>query len=506
MENIQVETLVALLAVLFAVVAGWVAGWSVRNRTLAQLLRKLEIDSAEAMAKAERLSNELQAEKVARATAETTAKQVPELAAELKGERAKVERLTAEKSSLETGQTMQQQAFDEKAAVLTALRAEIEEKIKNLASEALRGNQKSFLELANEVFEMHKNTSTADLDQRKKAIEDLLAPFCTTLEEYKKELFKLETARVESYASLSTELKNVVQTQSAVRAETSKLVNALRAAPKTRGRWGEHQLHNLLELAGMTLYVDFFPEQTYVREEERLRPDVLIRLRGNRHIVIDAKTSMDAYLKAVEAVDEEAREAHLKEHALQMRQHMKRLAAKSYWDSLTVTPDFVVMFVPGENFFAAAIERDPDLFEDAIKQRVLITTPTTLIALAKAIAFGWRQEKVAENARRIADLGRDLYKRLQTMGGRVLDVGKHLEKTVKTYNDFVATLEGSVMPQARKFNELEVEGTQQILPEITPLETDVRQLRSDRDLILSSSDGIGSLSHDGAPVPRADGS
>jgi DNA recombination protein RmuC len=187
-----------------------------------------------------------------------------------------------------------------------------------------------------------------------------------------------------------------------------------------------------------------------------------------------------------------------------MRQHMKLLAAKSYWDALTITPDFVVMFVPGDNFFAAAIERDPALFEDAIKQRVLITTPTTLIALAKAIAFGWRQEKVAENARRIAELGRDLYGRLRTMGGHVVDVRNGLEKTVESYNKFLGSLEDRIMPQARKFIDLEVEGTQQPLPELTPIETVVRQVRADRDLILPASDTVGALDNDGMQALPAD--
>jgi DNA recombination protein RmuC len=356
--------------------------------------------------------------------------------------------------------------------------------MKDVATEALKGHQDIFLKLANEVFEKHRQTSTADVEERKKAIETLLAPVAKTLEEYRKSLSELDKSRVEAYVGLSSELKNVAETQAAVRTETRKLVNALRAAPKTRGRWGEHQLRNVLELAGMTAHVDFMPEKTYEREEERVRPDAIIRLPGDRHIVLDAKTPILAYLDAVEAVDDETREACLQRHAQQTRQHMKELSAKSYWEGLTVTPDFVVMFIPGDNFFAAAVERDPEIFEDAVRGRVIIATPTTLVALAKAIAFGWRQEKVAENAARVAILGRDLYKRLQTMGGHVMDVGKNLEKTVNTYNNFVATLEGSVMPQGRKFTELQVEGAQDVIPEVNPVVTDVRQVRADRDLRL----------------------
>jgi DNA recombination protein RmuC len=480
----------ALLAPI-ALLLGGLAGWLLRDRAAVQLQQRLELASAEASAKAEVLAAELQDEKVARATADAAAQRIPVLESELASERAKVEQLTAEKSRVEAEASSRLQMFQEKEAALIALRGEIEREIKALASEALKGNQDSFLKLANEVFEKHARTSAGEVEQKRQAIEALLAPMAKTLEEYRRSLTDLERARVEAYAGLANELRNVVQTQSAVRAETSKLVNALRAAPKTRGRWGEHQLHNVLELAGMSSYVDVVSEPTLTRGDERLRPDVIIRLPGSRHIVVDAKTSMDAYLRAVEAVDEDTRELCLKEHAQQMRQHMKQLAAKSYWDRLTVTVDFVVMFVPGDNFFAAALERDPTLFEDAVSQRVLITTPTTLVALAKAIAFGWRQEKVADNARRIADLGRDLYRRLQTMGNHVADFGRHLEKTVKSYNGFVGSLEGSVLPQARKFQELEVEGTQEPILELAPLENDVRLPRPDRDLILSGSQAAG---------------
>jgi DNA recombination protein RmuC len=510
-----VETLVVVAVLLVGLVIGAVAAWIVRGKTFAELLRKSEDAGCAAVARSEVLAQELQEEKIARAGADASARQtailetelaalrlaqqqlikekagfetatgrVPELEAELRSERGKVERLTAEMSRLDAEQRKQQQAFDEKVAALTSLRGEIEKEMKQLATEALKGNQDTFLKLANEVFEKHRQTSTADVEERKKAIETLLAPVATTLDEYRKSLSELDKSRVEAYVALSSELKNVAEAQAAVRTETSKLINALRAAPKTRGRWGEHQLHNVLELAQMTAHVDFFPEETYVREEERLRPDAIIRMPGNRHLVLDAKTPIVAYLDAVDAVDDETREACLQQHAHQTRQHMKQLSGKSYWDGLTVTPDFVVMFIPGDNFFAAAVERDAGLFEDAIRGRVVIATPTTLVALAKAIAFGWRQEKVADNAARVAALGRDLYKRLQTMGGHVADVGKNLEKTVVTYNNFVGSLEGSVMPQGRKFNELQVEGAQDVIPELGPVVTDVRQVRADRDLML----------------------
>ncbi len=307
----------------------------------------------------------------------------------------------------------------------------------------------------------------------------MLAPLNQSLEEYRKGLSEIEKERAKAYGGLSEEVKALVRMQADASAQTRKLVNALQAAPKTRGRWGEHQLHNVLELAGMTPFIDFTVERTIDLDDTRLRPDVIIRLPGDRRIVVDAKTSMAAYLEAVEASEEEAREARLVTHARQLRTHMRQLAAKAYWDALPFNPDFVVMFIPGENFFAAAIERDPQLFEDAIASRVLIVTPTTLIALAKAIAFGWRQEKVADTAQQVAELGRELYRRLAVMGGHVARLGAGLEGAVKHYNEFIGSLESRVMPSARKFNELKVEGAHDPLPDLKPVETKTRLLRDD---------------------------
>ncbi len=468
-----------------------------RSETLDTELQGLRITEAKASVEAERVPglerrlSEAQAEATELATQKAAqdlvAARVPKLEDELAAEKAQTAQLMADKAALETKIAKEQEGFDEKMTALTALRGEIEKEIKNLAGEALKGNEKSFLNLANEVFEKHRETAVGDFELRKKAIETLLDPMAKTLEEYQKGLSELERHRLEAYVGLATELKSVAQAQTDVRNETSKLVNALRAAPKTRGRWGERQLQNVMELSGMTAYVDFQTEVTFERDDTKLRPDAVIRMPGSRHLVVDAKTSMSAYLDALEATDDETRETLLQRHAQQVRTHMKQLSGKSYWDSLAsigVSPDFVVMFVPGENLFAAAIERDPDLFEDGVSGRVLIATPTTLVALAKAIAFGWRQEKVAENARHISMLGRDLYRRLSTMGGHVASVGKSLGSAVGHYNKLVGGLEGSVMPQARRFNELEVEGTQDALEEIAPVEVEVRELREGKDLSL----------------------
>jgi DNA recombination protein RmuC len=373
----------------------------------------------------------------------------------------------------------EQRAHEREIAGLTELRAEIETKMQALAAEALQNNQSSFLTLANEVLDKHRKGAETSLGEGQKAMAALLAPLAATLAEYRQSATAIEHARVAQYSGLATEIQSLVRMQEDASAQTRKLVTALHAAPKTRGRWGEQQLHNVLELAGMTPFIDFTIEQTIDLDDNRLRPDVVIRLPGDRRIVVDAKTSMAAYLDAVEASEDEARELRLVAHARQLRTHMRQLAAKAYWDALPFTPDFVVMFIPGENFFAAAIERDPQLFEDAIASKVLIVTPTTLIALAKAIAFGWRQEKIADTAKQVAELGRELYRRLAVMGEHVGRVGQGLDAAVKHYNNFVGSLESRVMPSARKFNELEVEGAQDALPDLKPVETKTRLLRND---------------------------
>jgi len=360
---------------------------------------------------------------------------------------------------------------------LTKLRGELEERFKGLASETFKANQKSFLELADETFKRHKSAAESELAARQEKIANLLKPVQDTLKRYEDHIQAIEKARHEAYGTLSSELKNVIATQQEVRSETARLVTALRAQPKTRGRWGEQQLQNVMELAGMSEHVDFFTQQAYGDGEDgRLVPDAVIRLPGEGSIVVDAKTSLSAYLDAVETSEEAEREAYLAKHAKEVRTHMKQLAGKSYWETLESAPDFVAMFIPGENFFAAAVERDPDLLEDAIAHRVLIVTPTTLVALARAVAFGWQQQAVTENAREINQLARDLYKRLSRMGEHVAKTGKHLEGAVKAYNAMIGSLERQVLPQARRFRDLKVQGTSDELAYLNPVETDTRAL------------------------------
>lgn len=516
------EAWASLLILLGGTGLGAALCWAFLRSTIAQLRTGLEAaqaaetghaeELAEARCQADGWRSKHEAEQLERARFETEARRVAGLEAELQQARGRLEAVGAEKAALEAQaarlpglderitalaeemaslraanvqlQTQIEQqalAHAEKIAALTEIRGEIGKDLKNIAADALRANQGTFLEIANDLFGKHRAGAEEDLEARQKAVEALVLPLRDALQNYQRQVDAMEKANAQSYGMVSAELKSVAETQNAVRTETSKLVNALRAAPKTRGRWGEHTLRNVLELSGLSPYCDFSTEEGFARDGSVSRPDVVIRLPGNRSIVIDAKTSLTAFLDAVDATEETERDRHLILHAAQIRGHVKKLAAKSYWDGLTVTPDFVVMFVPGDNFYAAAVEKDPGLFEDAAAQRVIIVTPATLIALAKAVAFGWRQEKVAENAQRVHALGRELYRRMVTMTGHIGRCGDALGKSVKHYNDFIGSIEHSVMPQARRFNELEVEGTSADLAVLDPIEIEPRLLRSDRD-------------------------
>ncbi|MGD9637889.1 MAG: DNA recombination protein RmuC [Alphaproteobacteria bacterium] len=396
----------------------------------------------------------------------------------------KIISLTSELAEIKAKAGEQEKYYQEKTEALLKIKEEIEAKLQTIADKALLDNQGKFIELANEILSKHKKNADSDLDNRKQAIESMLKPAFDILSEYRKSVDDMEKERQKAYGSLSSELQNVINTQKEVKNETAKLVNALRSAPKTRGRWGEETLKNVMEMSGMSQYCDFRVEESFDRDDKKLRPDVIINLPGGRHIVVDAKTSLSAYMDAMEAETDKDVDDYLRQHASQIRMHVKQLSSKAYWDGLTVTPEFVAMFIPGENFFAAALEKDPNLLEEAISAKVLIVTPTTLIALAKAIAFGWRQEKVAENALKVASLGKDLYKRLSIMGNHIAGIGSEIDKTVKKYNAFVGSLEANVMPQARKFVDLEIEGSSQEIDEIPIIDTDIREVRKDRDLLF----------------------
>ncbi|MFZ4121459.1 MAG: DNA recombination protein RmuC [Caulobacterales bacterium] len=339
-------------------------------------------------------------------------------------------------------------AAHEREQALIDLRAAVETSFGALAGDALAKSEQRFLSLANETFQKHQSAAAG-------GVKEVMTPVQEAFTRLAESLTALDKSRLQDTSALGQQMREIGVALKETQGLTGKLVNALRAAPKTRGRWGEETLRNVLELAGMTAHVDFHEQATVDNDQgAKLRPDVTIRLPGNRVIVVDSKVALSGYLDAMDAVDEAGREACLKKHAQQLREHVRQLASKDYWKYVPDTADFVALFVPGENFFAAAAERDPELFEFAIRNRVIIVTPATLMALAKAVSYGWRQEDSARNAQEIAALGRELYRRLAGMADKLTGLGNSLEKSVKSYNELVGTVEARVLPQARRFKEL----------------------------------------------------
>ncbi len=287
----------------------------------------------------------------------------------------------------------------------------------------------------------------------------------------------------EDRAGMQAQFTSLMENMQKTQVTTENLTNALRA-PKGGGRWGEETLRNVLEMAGLSSYCDFTEQSHSETETGAIRPDAIIQMPGGRQLVIDSKVTVDDFLRASEADDPDRRSAFLESHARKVRAHVGALGKKSYWAQLSDAVDFVAMFIPGENFYAAALEHDRGLFGYAAKQKVIIVTPSTLIAIAKAVAYGWCQEEAAQNAREVTDLARELHSRLSIMGDRVMKVGKTLQSSVSAYNDMVGTLEGKVMPQARKFEAMGMDADGKSIPDLSPVEVQTRQLRQDRDLLF----------------------
>jgi DNA recombination protein RmuC len=358
------------------------------------------------------------------------------------------------------------------AELLAQSESQVRLAIENASRLALDANSETFLKLAREVFGRDQASAQASLKEREVAIAQLLEPIRESLRKQEEQAQNIVREHRESAGKISGQIENLVKVQDLLQRETRNLSTALRR-PEVRGRWGEVQLRRVVELAGLSEHCDFTEQEHIVSDQGSvLRPDLLVRMPESRTLVVDAKTPLDAYLDAVEAQDDESRRVALKRHASQVEQRVRELGQKSYWEQFEHSPEFAVLFLPGDQFLSAALAESPELIESALKQRIIVTTPSTLMALLKVIAYGWRQNLVTENAREIRKLGEDLHKRLTVFVGHLQKVSRSLGNAVDSFNASVGSMERNVLPQARKFTELGVAGDE--LPSVDPIEGLVR--------------------------------
>ncbi len=383
-------------------------------------------------------------------------------------------------TELETLLAQERTATTEKIRLLEDLRHQWLDTFKALSANALRENNRTFIDLADTVLAKHLETARKDLDLKGRAVEELVSPIRDSLTRFDHNIQSLERTREKAYGGLSEQVRSLIGTQQLLQRETGKLVKALQT-PQVRGRWGEITLRRVAELSGMQRRCDFFEQQTAVGADGLMRPDMLVKLPGNRQIVVDAKVPLAAYLDSLEAEGDQARQTLLETHGRQVQTHILKLSQKAYWTQFAPTPEFVVLFIPGENFFSAALSQNPALIEEGAKRGVILATPTTLISLLKTIAFGWRQETITENARAISELGRELYERLNHVAGHLNRLGQDIDHCARTFNQAVGSLERRVFASARRFTDLGIHlKDNRELPELDTLNSKTRKLDADK--------------------------
>lgn len=379
----------------------------------------------------------------------------------------------------------QRERFQEREELLKKSGEELQNAFKALSAEALKSNREDFLALAQRELEKKQIEAKGELEKREQAVKNLVDPINKNLDEVRKQIQEVEKERKETTGGLNEQLKRFSKDQEKLRYETAQLVTALRK-PSVRGQWGEMQLKRVVEMAGMLDRCDF-QTQAQTDSAGQLRPDLIVKLPGKKIVVVDAKTPLDAYLDALDIEDETRRKEELGRHARHLRTHISALSKKAYWEQFDTTPEFVVMFLPSESIFYAALEQDPGLIEEGVAQKVILATPTTLIALLRTVAYGWQQESLAENAQRISELGRELYSRLGTLSKHFGNLGKSLDKSVEHYNAAIGSLETRVLTAARRFPELSV-GEEGGVSELKPVDLSARELQSPELFDSASAD------------------
>jgi len=489
----------AALFLILALLVGLIVGWILRARSTAPLAAEradlaARLETATTQRNAAIAELAVEKERVAQAAAQIARHEEAHIAAaqrldqvqavaadRLQTVQAEREVALRDLAALQSDIQARTRAFEQQITALKDAKDQLSAQFSEIGGRLLETAQTQFLTRADQRFAQAHEKSEAQL-------KTLLSPVETTLKRYEEGLARVEKDRVGSYAELREAIAMVHAGQGQVREETAKLVNALRAAPKTRGRWGEQQFKNLIETAGLSPFVDFQEEVSVTVEDGRLRPDFIIRLPGDQQLVVDVKCSLEAYLNAVESVDGPTRDRFLADHARAVRTHADALGRKAYWEQFAKAPDFVIMYVPGDNFVTAALEADMELWERAARNRVIICGPATFLPLARTLAGHWRQAKLQDQAKEVADLGKQLYERLATAATHLKRLGSGLSSAVDNYNKFVGSFDRSVLPAGRRFRDLNVETGGKDIEAVEPLELLIRDSQSDEARALPTAE------------------
>jgi DNA recombination protein RmuC len=448
-------TTAIIVSLFVGLIIGGITAWVVAGFRQQKRLSDLRIENSNRLADVEgKLKySEAQVGEL-RQTAEKKESELVGLRSELSLEKqTKVEAVT----KLEAAR----KSFEEQKALIDEMKAEMSDTFNALSSAALKSSSEDFLRLASEHLGKVVSETKGRLGEHQVAMDGMIKPLYETLKRYEEQIRVIEESRHKAYGSLEEQLRSLALTHETLQRETSNLVSALRK-PQVRGRWGEMQLKRVAELSGMSMHCDFTEQQSVDTEKGKVRPDMIVHLPMEREIVVDSKVSLEAYLDAVSASADDIRKAKMEKHAQQVRAHMIKLGSKEYWSQFRKSPEFVVLFIPGESFLSSALEADNSLIEDGIQRRVIIATPTTLVALLRAIAYGWRQEQMTKNAQAISELGRQLYERMNTLAQHFDNIGSSLEKSIAAYNKAVASLETRILPSVRRFKELGATGAEEI--------------------------------------------
>lgn len=461
-----------ILAFVIGVIAGAILLWLILRSKLTQTGNI----AAEHQSTLALLTTEKTASVALQTTVQAQAAQLLEYKQGLDNTQSQLNDLNKRCAVAETLLTEERKFAAEKLALLNNVESKFSDAFEALSAKALKNNNDSFIDLAKTQLQTFQQGADHDLEKRQKSIDDLVKPLKEGLENVDKRVQELDKARTETYTALNEQVKNLLSVQMGLQGETQNLVRALRM-PTVRGRWGEIQLKRVVEMAGMIEYCDFCQQESVETENGRLRPDMTVKLPAQKTVVVDSKAPLDAYLNSLQATDDTIRLAQLKDHARQVRSHLQKLSEKAYWDQFEQSPEFVVLFLPGEMFFSAALEQDPELIEAGVRQRVIIATPTTLIALLRAVAYGWTQERLSRNAEEISNLGKRLYARIKTFAGYMTNMRSGLQKAVDAHNKAVGSLESSVLVPARSLKNLST-STEDDIDVIEPLEIMPRAIQS----------------------------